>query len=407
MKGRKVGLIGIIILALAMVFSFNFGCVAPAPEEVPQKVKIGHLVTFTGDLSFIGVPWENSSKLAVDGINAAGGVLGGDVEVIAEDTATESKSAVDATEKLIKIDKVRAISGASSTFGSMAVYKKAAMNKVLMISPSATAATLTPIDDDDFFFRTCPSDTLQAAALGKLAWEKEYRTVNVISRNDDYGIGLEKVFTETFEGLGGKVPVKVRYDPKAPDYSGYLTEVSSKSADVILLNGLMEDGTRMLKKAHGMGVTESFKFLLNEGVQNPEIPGKVGIEVTAGMGGATPYPAKAGAFPEDYEARFGEEPMAYCANVYDNFNLIALATQKAGKYDGTAIRDNLRDVANPPGVEVTDIAEALKLVREGKEINYQGAGGEITFDENGDIIMKVARVWKYNEEGMLVYTGKR
>ena len=83
--------------------------------------------------------------------------------------------------------------------------------------------------------------------------------------------------------------------------------------------------------------------------------------------------------------------------------MLALAIERAGVYDGTAIRDNLRAVANPPGVEVTDVAEALRLVREGAEINYQGAGGEITFDEFGDVFMKAARVWEYDEEGQYSY----
>ncbi len=390
-----------VMLILAMTLPLA-GCAPKAAETV----KIGALFPLTGDLSFIGEPFANAATLAVEHINKAGGVLGKEVELVVEDTGTDSKMAVDAAEKLIKIDKVEAIAGPVATFTSMAALDKVVLNKVLMISPSATAPDLTTVADDDFYFRTCPADTLQAAAIGKLAWDKGYKTANAISRNDAYGVGLEEIFSETFEGLGGKVIEKVRYDPKATEFSGYLADVSKEKADVILLNGLMEDGTRMLKKAHGMGITDEFKFLLCEGVQDPGIPQEVGVEVTLGMGGATPYPEMGGTFPEDFEERFGEEAVAYCANVYDNVILIALAIERAGVYDGTTIRDNLRAVANPPGAEVTDVAEALGLIREGNEINYQGAGGEITFDDAGDISMKRARVWEYGPGGEIEIIGE-
>jgi len=386
----------ILILAIALAL---VGC-APKPAEA---IKIGHLVPLTGDLSFIGEPFNNAAIMAVEHINAAGGVLGKEVELIAEDTATDPKTGVDAIEKLIKIDKVQAIVGGVTTGTSIAVVPKLAVNKVPMISPSATAPDLTEIEDDDFFFRTSPADTLQAAAIAVLAWEKGYRTANVICRDDPYGRGLGRVFTEKFEELGGEVLVSVIYDPKAPDFSGYVTKVSSEPADVIQVNALMEDGCRLFKLFYDMGVTEEYEFLVCEGVQNLEIPQEVGVDIMAGVGGATPYPAESGTFPADFEARWGEAPFAYEANVYDSVILLALAIERAGVYDGTAIRDNLRAVANPPGVEVTDVAEALRLVREGAEINYQGAGGEITFDEFGDVFMKAARVWEYDEEGQYSY----
>ena len=393
MKGKRLGIVLVVLLSLILVFSFSFGC---AP---PEKIKIGHLVTFTGFLSFIGEPFNNAGIMAVEDINAAGGVLGAEVEVIAEDTATDPKTGVDAIEKLIKIDKVQAVVGGVTSGTSIAVVPKLALNKVPMISPSATSPDLTEIEDDDFYFRTSPSDTLQAAAIAILAWEKGFRTANVISRDDAYGRGLGRVFTETFEELGGEVLVSVIYDAAAPDYSGYVAEVSSKPADLIQVNALMEDSCMLFKLFYDMGVTEEYEFLVCEGVQDPGIPQEVGVDIMVGVGGATPYPVGTGTFLEDFLERFGEEASAYEANVYDSFVLLALAIERAGVYDGTAIRDNLRAVANPPGVEVTNVAEALKLVRDGKDINYQGAGGKITFDEFGDVFMKAARVWEYDEEG--------
>lgn len=384
----------------------------PTPTATPTAppphppIKIGQLVPFTGDLSFIGRPFAFAAKMAAEDVNAAGGVLGRKIEILAEDTATETKTAIDALHKLIEIEKVQAIVGPPTSFNSMAAIDIIKMNKVLMISGSATSPDLTAVDDDDFYFRTAPSDALQGAAIAILAWNKGYRTANVIARDDAYGRGLARVFTNTFEKLGGKVLVTVIYDPKAPDYSGYVAKVSSKPADLIQVNALMEDGTRLFRKFRDAGLMKKYKFLVCEGVQDPKIPQEVGIDVMVGIGGATPYPRGSETWVKTFTQRFGEAPAAYEANVYDNVILIALATQKAGKYEGTAIRDNLRDVANPPGQAVTDVAEALSLVKEGKDINYQGVGGEITFDEHGDVSVRKARVWEYDEEGNYKFTGE-
>lgn len=410
MKNRVLLIALALVLILVPVWA---ACVkvtptpTPAPTPTPKPpIKIGQLVPFTGDLSFIGKPFNFAAKMAAEDINVAGGVLGRQVEIVAEDTATETKTGVDALERLIKIHKVQAVVGPPTSFNSMAAIDIIKRNKVLMISGSATSPDLTTVDDDDFYFRTAPSDALQGAAIAILARNKGYKTANVIARDDAYGRGLARVFTETFERLGGKVLVTVIYDPKAPDYSGYVAKVSSEPADLIQVDALMEDGVRLFKKFRDTGVIEEYEFLVCEGVQDPKIPQEVGLDVMVGVGGATPYPKGSEAWVERFTKGYGEPPAAYEANVYDNVILVALATQKAGRYDGTAIRDNLRDVANPPGQEVTDVAEALKLVKEGKDINYQGVGGEITFDEFGDVSVPKARIWEYDEEGKYKFIGE-
>jgi len=84
---------------------------------------------------------------------------------------------------------------------------------------------------------------------------------------------------------------------------------------------------------------------------------------------------------------------------------VALAIEQAKNATGRAIGDNIRSVANPPGVEVSDLGEALRLVREGKEINFQGTSGDIAFDENGDVSGSYI-VWTVAEDGSLVQGEK-
>ncbi len=403
MRRKSIGMVSLAaVVILLLMFSFSTEVYSSSEEPI----KIGHVVPFTGDLSFIGQPFQNAAMLAVEEINAAGGVLGREVVIISEDSATDARGAVDALDKLINIDRVEVVAGGISSMEASASIEKIRLNEILMISPSATSATLTDANDDDFFFRTCPSDALQGATLAMLAREKGYETASLLSRTDDYGLGLEDIFVKTFEELGGEVIRKVRYDPKTPDFSGYITQVTERPADVIVVNALMEDGVRIFNRKQRMGVIEDFEFLVSEGVQDQGIPQEVGFEAMAGIGGSTPYPVETGDFPQKYKDKYGEDPVAYCANVYDNFILLALAIQHAGKYEGPAVRDSLREVANPPGEVVNDVTRALELVREGKDISYQGAGGEIIFDENGDIRAERARTWIYNEEGQIEITGE-
>jgi len=139
---------------------------------------------------------------------------------------------------------------------------------------------------------------------------------------------------------------------------------------------------------------EDIDWLLSEGLRDETLAEMVakdtaGNYIIAGFKGTTPDPRAIGpsyeTFKQKYIAEYGKEPTTYCSNSYDAAAVVALAIEKAGEASGTAIRDSIRDIANPPGEEVSDIGEALRLIREGKEINYQGASGEITFDEHGDV----------------------
>ncbi len=407
---KKIGtayavIVGVVVVAIVIGVGVWF--ILKAPEE--EFFRIGTLNTMSGDLSFVGPPFVQAEKLAAKHINEAGGVLGMEVKLYNEDTETTATGANEAAKRLVEVRGVHAIVGSVSTFGTMAIVDIISANEIPTISPSATAPDLTTAEDDDFLFRTCPSDTLQGAAIAKVAIDRGYKTASIISRNDAYGIGLEEVFSETFEALGGQILHKVRYDPAAATYDSYLREAAEGDPDMIQLNALMEDGARMLKTAANLGLTDNIRFMASEGVQDPDIPDAVGktaeneyIVWVARVGGATPYPVGGGPFDAEYLAEYGEEPKAYCANAYDAVVLLALAAEKAGSLDGAMIRDALRDVANPPGEEVSDVVTALSLIREGKEINYQGASGEITFDEHGDVLVGLAREWYYAENGEIV-----
>ncbi|MEA1894564.1 MAG: ABC transporter substrate-binding protein [Euryarchaeota archaeon] len=396
------------VLALVLVS----GCVTPSDKEGAEPasasvVKIGTLLPLTGDLAAYGGPMEDGARLAIKDVNENGGVLGGNVTLVTTDSQTTGVAAVDAMNRLATIDKVPAVIGAAGSGVSLAVIDIAVNNHIVQISPSNTAPDFTTYPADGFYWRTVPSDALQGKAMAKLADESGYINVSTLVLNNPYGVGFEEVFKEEFEKLGGTVTNRVKYDPNGVTFDSEVDKVSASNPDAIVLVGYPDTGSIILKAAYEKGATDESDWLLSEGMRTDELALKVGKTVegnyiVANFTGTTPDPRATGpaygVFAADYEAEFGREPATFSSNTYDAAVIIALAIEKAKSADGTAIRDAIPAVANAPGEEVSDIGTALALIRNGTEINYQGASGEITFDSVGDVFGEYC-TWQVTADG--------
>lgn len=400
----KIGFIALIFIISIIAFS---GCVEN-DDQAKTDVKIGTLLSITGDLAPYGGPMQDAVKLAIEEVNENGGLLGSHVTLINEDSQTSEIAAVDGANKLVKINKVPAIIGAAGSSISLSFIEITTKNHVVQISPSNTAPDFTTYADNDFYFRTCPSDALQGKAMAILAMDENYTTASTLVLNNAYGVGFEKVFIEEFESMGGKVLDRIKYDPQATIFNSEIEQASKNNPDVIILISYPETGSLILKAAYEKGVMDDTEWLLSEGLKDEGLAESVGKDaqgnyIIAGFKGTAPDPTVTGpayqTFNNAYMAKYGTDSTTFTANAYDAAAVIALAIEKAGSVDGTAIRDNIRVVANPPGVEVTDIGKGLMLIREGKEINYQGASGDINFDDNGDITTAYYAKWQVAENG--------
>lgn len=405
MKTKEI--VASLVMSALVLGVFLSGGTVGAEEEA---VKIGILQALTGDLGTYGGPMTDAMKLAVKEVNENGGVLNGTLGVIVEDTQTSEVPAVDAAHKLVKVDKVSAIIGTTSSGPGKAILDITTGNGVLQISSSNTGVEFTTLDEKDLYFRTCPSDALQGKAMARLAIKEGYTTTSTLVVNNPYGVGFEEVFNEEFEALGGEVLESVRYDPAATTFDSEVGKVCKQKPDFVMLCSYPETGSVILKTAYERGYMENIEWLLSEGLRTEAFADMVGKDIAgkyivAGFKGTTPDPRVAGpayeTFKQKYEAEYGKKVATYCSNSYDAAVVVALAIEKAGNATGIAIRDALGEVANPPGEEVTEIGEALRLIREGKDINYQGASGEITFDENGDVSGSYC-VWSIVDDGSIV-----
>lgn len=388
---RRSALLALLAVAVVVGGSFAVGA-----QEV---VKIGGLFPMTGDLGPFGEPATQSVELVVSQVNEQGGILDGRrLQLVVADSQTNPVQGVASAQRLVNIERVPVVIGAYSSGVTIPVVNSVtAPNRVVQISPASTSPDITFLDDDDYMFRTVASDTMQGFVLGKLAARLGYERVAVIYVNNAYGLGLAENFALSFRDQGGTVTQMVAFDQEKASYRGELDWASVGNAEALLLISYPENGLTILRQSLEGGYFD--KFLFTEGMQAPEVVDAIG-EPLEGAWGTGPYSAETPStalFTAHFEAKYGQlPPTAFMYEAYDAAFVAALAIEKAGTATpGPAIRDAIRQVANPPGEVILpgEWAKAVSLIREGKDIQYVGASSPVIFDENGDIAVATIGMW--------------
>jgi ABC-type branched-subunit amino acid transport system substrate-binding protein len=177
---------------LAVFLSLLFGFCLPGSSLAADSVKLGALLPMTGSLQSYGEPCLNGIKLAQKQINQAGGVLGSELKISVGDTQTKPQPGIDAAQKLVSIQGVSGIVGALSSGVSVPVAQSvSSKEKVPQISPASTSPVITDLEDNDFMFRSVPSDALQGMAMAQVvANESDFTNTAILYVNNDYGEGL-------------------------------------------------------------------------------------------------------------------------------------------------------------------------------------------------------------------------
>lgn len=369
-----------------------------------ETIKIGVMLPFTGPLSEFGGNFQNAADLAAKHLADAGVP----VELVYADTQTSAIPAVEAARKLVDVDQVFAVIGAAASGVTIPIAQSVTIPKQIpQVSYASTSPLISLLPDDqgkNFLYRTCPSDALQGVVLGRLAAEQGYKTASVIFVNNPYGQGLTDVFKASFEQQGGKVLVTVPHDEAAaPTYVAELRKAAEGNPDVLVAISYPGHATIYLREAFEGNFFS--KFLFVDGTKSEEIIAAVGAASLEGMLGTAPGSEKGpslDAFITSYEAEFGEvPPLPFMENVYDAVMVAALAglrAQLAGDLTPLTLRNELSVVAGPPGEVVIPGAEGIKravdLLKNGQDINFEGAAGAIDFDASGDVVTPI-EIWKY------------
>ncbi|MBB4264839.1 ABC transporter substrate-binding protein [Roseospira visakhapatnamensis] len=351
-----------------------------------QDMKIGAIIPMTGDLQAYGETTLNGVRLAEKEINAAGG----NITVVVGDTQTAPQSGVDAAQKLVSIEKVSGLVGALSSGVTIPIAQSvSAVVGVPQISGASTSPVITGLEDNDFLFRTVPSDAGQGAALAQVTSERGIEAAAIMYVNNDYGKGLADAFQAAFEAMGGTVTQSVGFEKNQASYRGELKAAADGDAEHLVLIAYPESGQTILRQSLEGGLFG--KFIFTDGLKAPELVEALGAEYLNGTFGTTAKALETEGgkhFQDAWKAEYGatsEKP--YHDTAYDAVHLLSLAALKAGSTDPVAVRDALRDVANPPGEKVGpgQFAKAMELLAAGTDIDYEGAAGSQNFDTHGDV----------------------
>jgi neutral amino acid transport system substrate-binding protein len=316
--------------------------------------------------------------------------------------------------KLTEVDKVAGVIGSFASSVSSAAVDIGVRNQVMLVSPGSTSPVFTDRakkgDFQGFWARTAPPDTYQAQALAALAKKQGFQNVNTVVINNDYGVGFEKAFVSSFSKLGGKIGTQdnpVRYDPKAATLDSEAAAAFANKPNAVAAVLYADTGSLLLQAAYKQGLTEGVTVLLTDGVYSEDFAKNVGKNaagksIISGALGTVPGADGQAleAFTKLWQEKTGKPITAFVPHTWDAAVLLMLAAEAAKVNTGEGIKSTIRQVSSAPGKEVTDPCEALALIRQGEDINYQGASGNVDVDENGDVVGSYD-VWTVKEDGTL------
>ncbi|SFD83530.1 ABC transporter substrate-binding protein [Blastococcus tunisiensis] len=229
---------------------------APAPAGATgDPLVIGTLLPLTGNLAFLGPPEVAGAALAVQDINAAGGVLGQPVQLIEGDSGDASTDTATQTVDRLLQSGVDAIVGAASSGVSLTVIDAITQAGVMQISPANTSDQFTTYNDNNLYFRTAPPDTLQARALADLIIEDGNNTVGILALNDPYGTGLAENTVQNLmdAGLSEDAIQSITYDPQAANFDSEVQEMVDFNPDAIVVIGF-EESSRIIEGLNQNGI---------------------------------------------------------------------------------------------------------------------------------------------------------
>ena len=358
---KTLALVLVALIAMCSVFAAGGSESTSASSDT---YTIGFIGPLTGDNANYGIRCSNAARLAIDEINAAGGIDGKQLALIAENSLGTVDGAIAAYEKLVYSDNVCAIIGPVFTSPALAVAQRCYEDGIVMISPSATHKDVTSVGD--YVYRTVPSDSLQSEVAAHYFYEVlGYRNIACLYAMNDYSQGLATGVEEIFTELGGTVSAMETCMVGDKDFRTQLGVIANTDAEAIYIPNYTVEDAQILEQAYQLGM--DLPFLSSDGFSDPEIYNLAG-DFTDGVIYVGPAQAEASTlladFQEAYSAAYdGDMPDSFATNAYDATYILAQAIDRAGSAD--------RELINQE-VKATN--------------DFNGANGIINFAANGDMV---------------------
>ena len=338
---------------------FLTACAGSGPTDGTDTIKVGYIGPLTGEAASYGMDTLNGVKIAVEDINAEGGINGRKIELIAEDGRCTGTDAAGAAQKLIHVDKVVVIIGGQCSGETLAAAPIAEAAKIVMMSPISSSPDVSKAGD--FIFRDYPNDALKTKAVTNYFKEKGYTRVVAITENTDFAMAFRNSLKENM-GTDAFVLDEV-VEPGTKDYRSLLTRLKGKEFDVFFPNGQTSATiAAMIEQFREQGFTQP---MLSHDVAQDKSLLDLAPKASKGMYAINvPEVAVNSAFGSKFISKFGDAQasLAFAAHAHDAMWVLATAMKEVGT-DGEKIRDYLY---------------VLK--------GHDGVVGRFRFDKNGDVV---------------------
>lgn len=356
---------------------------AIARAQAPAPIRLGTLTPLTGAGGPYGPVMAACVRATVEQVNAAGGVLGRQVQLFSEDDQTNPEAGVRAARKLIDVDRVAAIMGTWASSVTTAVAPLCWENRVFLTTVSG-ADSITLLPHNGWLVRTQPNTTLQGRKFGEFAIEQGARRIFVMMPQTPFTQSQFASMKAAAERGGGAAELLI-YDATKPSLRTEVDQALRFRPDVIVAGGYTPDTSVLLRdifRASYRGKILAFAYSVNQAML-----GAIPNEVTEGVMTLAPSPAEgSGAYARVQRLANTPSPDPYTCQIYDHVNLVLMAMAKGGDATGQMVRDNVRLVSQGAGEAVDNAVDGLRAIAAGRAVNYDGASGPCDFNEVGDIL---------------------
>jgi ABC-type branched-subunit amino acid transport system substrate-binding protein len=369
--------------------------------DAPESVTLGQPASLTGKWDFLQPAVSQSTDLAVDEINEAGGVLGAEVEVVRRDTAVNPQQARSVTNQLVNNDGATAILGLFSS-EITPLFDFLVETAVPVVTPWPGATSLDTrggdkgtetLDDDGWVWRTVIGDTVGTLGAAQYVLEQDVESVGILNGTSQGERSWAESFRQAYEGNGGTVATQVEVSEGKASYQSELNALFEADFDAWALAVGLQDATTIVREWDSAGYGR--QLLLEDGLRDPDLVENVGEQaegawIAAGSSEGPNYET----FVEKFRAAGDADVHTWGVAAYDATNVTALAIERGGSADPETIQRNLGPVAREGGTTVSTFAEGKEALSAGEEVNYDGAATPVDFTDFGNVFgdVTVSRV---------------
>lgn len=316
---------------------------AGCTKKNTNEIVIGHYGSMTGSEATFGLSTDEGIRLAIDEVNAAGGIKGKKIKLITMDDQGKAEEAASVVTRLIEQEKVVALLGEVASSRSLAAAPIAQAKKIPMLTPSSTNPKVTEVGD--FIFRACFIDPFQGTVMAKFAVEtlKVKKVAVLRDVKSDYSVGLADFFIAKFKELGGEIVADASYQSNDVDFKAQLTQLKSKNPEALFIPGYYTEVGLIARQARELGIKAT--LMGGDGWDSPKLS-EIGKDAINGGYFSNHYSTEstdpaAVDFMNKFKAKYNKAPDGLSSVAYDATRMLLKAMENTTEVTATSVRDQL------------------------------------------------------------------